>query len=1291
MKRLIVAVAVSGALICACGASVTGVWTGAEDGYWTNANNWANGAMPGRVLGLDGGGNVVTNGVKGDTARFNGSETGAKITEINLDGLVGIRLIEVSGGASTPVYTFGADGEQVIPLEQMSSSTRGTFSVLGTDTPAPILRGIVSIGIEYDAQTWFGGYGSIVKNESSNTLVLNDYGAMTRSAGSVDWTYGLELSGRGPIRIDGDRVRYATTKAFFLTLDNAKTIINTDLNKNGLFAQLAISFIYNTTTYGYSKKEIEITKNGKLEFCNGYYYAGITSSAALDIYGEGPIVVTASKVGQAGIFLNTCQPGGISLSYHDAKISAPIYVKDIKCNPPHNHGIVLGNLIQQAKLSASATGFLTLTGENWSTGMVRIANNGGGLVVDSIGRKTERGRLGVGGTVCIANGCKLRYTGAGETFDRTLLLSKTYTDTPDIAEGCLEASGIGTLFSESIVSQDQAQAILHLGGTGEGVFSTPIAENPDASVSGDATLSLVKDGTGTWTLNATNTYSGTTTMTGGVLRIGAAGSFNNTSGLVAYMGRIVFEDADQPVTNTLAGISLTGSDAVSLVLGRNRTLVLATEPTRTGSATLKISATAFGAGVVVDGKTSADALPAFITVNGTAATYSDDGGVVVDGATARWAAAADGQWGTAAGWADGVMPSAATAVEIMADGADYTVSLSGAGACASLLARNLSGVATLDVAGSLAMDSGYATFGAGAKVSVPAGGRFTADGAAASADALSESFTLEEGARFSVDGGTAVITNFAGNLCVRSSDAANPSVLEVKDGGTFTYDGLADKGDMVIGAGGRLEVTNATLLLSSNATGGDLLLDGGEAVFAGTSKVASAVTAYGVTRRFFGAGNALFKDDAVLEMCAKKQAGAPLITPARVGETATVTFADSSYITNSFEGTGQITVGNTLGGRAVLNIDTDRDCGTTGTCLSFRMCVGADFGVGELNKRGSGDFCISANGWHIGTTTVGTMRDDLAATGIVRVANGKLFSGGSGALMNGWDFGHPSGILVGYGCAPAVSGRPIYGRIELSGGTIQSYQGHVLVGVGAACGDVVVTNGTFNLNDNRTSQTVTLSSTGNPLSVYASNTAAVVGMAGGIGRFTLSNGTVRAGSPIFVGGASTNVFFLEPCVVGNTQNYTAKKLTGFPFDRHDAEGTLTIAGGTFRVNNNVVLGADGSGTLEIVGSTASVTAKSLILSNATESVVRFVPDATGVSTVHITDRLQIGAGSRLEIDMSGCARHRLRLFEYGTLEGSFDAGDVVVTGQAKPQPCQLLMDDGSLSFVVSSGTTVIIR
>ena len=54
-------------------------WTGAENGFWTNANNWVDGQIAGRWLVKDAGGNLVTNGVKGSTAYFGADAAGLAV------------------------------------------------------------------------------------------------------------------------------------------------------------------------------------------------------------------------------------------------------------------------------------------------------------------------------------------------------------------------------------------------------------------------------------------------------------------------------------------------------------------------------------------------------------------------------------------------------------------------------------------------------------------------------------------------------------------------------------------------------------------------------------------------------------------------------------------------------------------------------------------------------------------------------------------------------------------------------------------------------------------------------------------------------------------------------------------------------------------------------------------------------------------------------------------------------------------------------------------------------------
>jgi fibronectin-binding autotransporter adhesin len=62
-----------------------------------------------------------------------------------------------------------------------------------------------------------------------------------------------------------------------------------------------------------------------------------------------------------------------------------------------------------------------------------------------------------------------------------------------------------------------------LQGNGTGLVSGPISEGAGAPVS------LTKTGTGTWTLNANDAYTGATYITNGVLKLGASGALPNTS------------------------------------------------------------------------------------------------------------------------------------------------------------------------------------------------------------------------------------------------------------------------------------------------------------------------------------------------------------------------------------------------------------------------------------------------------------------------------------------------------------------------------------------------------------------------------------------------------------------------------------------------------------------------------------------------------------------------------------------------------------------------------------------
>jgi autotransporter-associated beta strand protein len=106
----------------------------------------------------------------------------------------------------------------------------------------------------------------------------------------------------------------------------------------------------------------------------------------------------------------------------------------------------------------------------------------------------------------------------------------------------------------------------------------------DGQVSGVITGgNFTKSGSGTFILKSVNTYIGTTTVSGGTLRLGAANSVPSTSGLVLAGGE--FQSAGYG--NTFASITLSANSTLRLGSGVH-TLTFSTLGTFTTGTILRI-------------------------------------------------------------------------------------------------------------------------------------------------------------------------------------------------------------------------------------------------------------------------------------------------------------------------------------------------------------------------------------------------------------------------------------------------------------------------------------------------------------------------------------------------------------------------------------------------------------------------------------------------------------------------------------------------------------------------------
>ena len=162
-----------GAFLQVSGVVSYATWTGAENGYWTNANNWVDGQVGGRWFAKDAGGHVVTNGALGCTVYFD--ENGASgATTINFDGVCSASNIIVRGGSAAPRYTFGTSSTQILPIEAVPGSSLNQFTVDASVTRAPIIRAIFGFGNGIGEA---GGNTSVyLYNNSADTVVINDFG-----------------------------------------------------------------------------------------------------------------------------------------------------------------------------------------------------------------------------------------------------------------------------------------------------------------------------------------------------------------------------------------------------------------------------------------------------------------------------------------------------------------------------------------------------------------------------------------------------------------------------------------------------------------------------------------------------------------------------------------------------------------------------------------------------------------------------------------------------------------------------------------------------------------------------------------------------------------------------------------------------------------------------------------------------------------------------------------------------------------------------------------------------------
>ena len=197
------------------------------------------------------------------------------------------------------------------------------------------------------------------------------------------------------------------------------------------------------------------------------------------------------------------------------------------------NSVIAGNVA----FAKTGAGTLTLTGANTYTGRTSI--NAGTLRVNTLANRSSASALGAPTTVTNATinigssttGATLAYTGTGSSTDRVINLAGT------TGGATLDASGTGALtFTSAFTATGAGDKTLTLTGsnTAANTIAGAIVNNSSTNVT-----SLVKEGAGLWVLSGANTFTGSTTLNAGTLRINADSRLGTAPG-AATASQLVF-------------------------------------------------------------------------------------------------------------------------------------------------------------------------------------------------------------------------------------------------------------------------------------------------------------------------------------------------------------------------------------------------------------------------------------------------------------------------------------------------------------------------------------------------------------------------------------------------------------------------------------------------------------------------------------------------------------------------------------------------------------------------------
>jgi autotransporter-associated beta strand protein len=819
------------------------------------------------------------------TLFLNGANTYTGIVTNNAGA---IRVGNNSGLGTTNSGTVIVSGAA---LELTTNNAGGNLST-GAESLSLAGTGISSGGAlrNITGSNTYGGLITLTNatriNADDGTLLLTNTGTITGA------TFGLTFGGAGNIAVasiisntsgtltkDGSGTLSLTASNRFTggTTINAGTIA---ISNNGAFASNRVTFASNGTT---------VAALANLQVTNNYNLAA-----------DGTMDVGAFILTNTGIISNT------------------------------------------GSLTKEGAGTMVLSGLNTYGGTTTVA--GGTLQVTNLANAGANSAIGTNDTIILTNGGVFSYAGASNSaMNRTI----------DLA-----------------------------GNGGFGVSNSTVAVTHSGVITN--TGDFTKSGAGTLVLSASNSFSGTTTVSAGVLSLANTNALSASTLDHSSAGSVSFSNLTGANLGGLQGstnLALTNASgtAVALNVGGNNSSTTYSGALSGGGSLIKV-----GTGTLALSGNSSFTGTTTISNGAVRVSHANGLGATNGGTTVRVGAALEIDGGIAIG---------AEALTLSNNG------ISSSGSLRSISGSNsYGGLISLGTGVAVGVDAGTLTLTGG--VTNGNGSSFTKVGAG--------TLVLN-----STSTATGIVTISGGTMQLGANGAIGAVALNVTNGTTFDLNGR----NATLGAPGNQNVylTGATLksgagTISLTTTNVGVTVH--SAANANSSEISGNLNLGGNTNRFNVADGAAAEDLVISAAVSnggilKTNTGVLVLSAANTYAGGTTINAGTVAISNgSSFGSGTVTFrsNNTtvaaLASMEVTNTYVLTGNGTMDVGANILTNSGVVSGAGSLAKAGTGTLILSASNNYTGGTTVAAGRlvvDGSIASSAVSVQNGGTL-GGSGAV-----------------------------------------------------------------------------------------------------------------------------------------------------------------------------------------------------------------------------------------------------------------------------------------------------